>query len=56
MLELHDDSNREGVKTCHLYTALEAATQIQKRKIIVGPSDSVGILVYNTVRFYEHRW
>ncbi|XP_006458925.1 hypothetical protein AGABI2DRAFT_217743 [Agaricus bisporus var. bisporus H97] len=48
MLELREDSNREGIKTCHLFTALEAAMQIQKRKIIVGPNDSVGILVYNT--------
>lgn len=56
MLELRDDSNREGVKTCHLFTALEAAMQVQKRKIIVGPNDSVGILVYNTVRLYDDRW
>lgn len=25
--------------------------QIQKKKIIVGPNDSVGILLFNTVRF-----
>lgn len=52
MLELYDDPNYEdSVPTCHLYTALEAAMQIQKKKIIVGPNDSVGILLFNTVRF-----
>lgn len=52
MLELRDDPNYEEgeVKTCHLYTALEAAMQIQKKKVIVGPNDSVGILLFNTVR------
>jgi ATP-dependent DNA helicase 2 subunit 1 len=51
MLELYDDPNYEdSVPTCHLYTALEAAMQIQKKKIIVGPNDSVGILLFNTVR------
>jgi hypothetical protein len=34
-----------------LYTALEAAMQIQKKKIIVGSNDSFGILLFNTVRF-----
>ena len=51
MLKLYDDSKYEGVQTCHLYTALEAAMQIQKKKIIVGPNDSFGILLFNTVRF-----
>ena len=50
MLELRDDPIYEDVKTCHLYTALEAAMQIQKKKIIVGPNDAVGILLFNTVR------
>lgn len=35
----------------HVYTALEAAMQIQKRKVVVGPNDAVGILLFNTVRF-----
>ncbi|PPR04815.1 hypothetical protein CVT24_007075 [Panaeolus cyanescens] len=48
MLKLYDDPTYEDVQTCHLYTALEAAMQIQKRKIIIGPNDSVGILLYNT--------
>ena len=52
MLALYDDPKYEDeVKTCHLYTALEAAMQIQKKKVIVGPNDSVGILLFNTVRF-----
>jgi hypothetical protein len=50
MLSLYDDPNYEDVQTCHLYAALEAAMQIQKKKIIVGPNDSVGILLFNTVR------
>lgn len=55
MLELRDDPNYEDIKTCHVYTALEAAVQIQKRKIIVGPSDSVGIVLFNTVRGHEKK-
>ncbi|KXN91753.1 ATP-dependent DNA helicase II subunit 1 [Leucoagaricus sp. SymC.cos] len=54
MLELRDDQNYEDVKTCHLFTALEAAMQIQKRKIIVGPNDSVGIMLFNTTRRSEN--
>jgi len=49
MLALYDDPNYEDTQTCHLFTALEAAMQIQKKKIIVGPNDSVGILLFNTV-------
>jgi ATP-dependent DNA helicase 2 subunit 1 len=52
MLALYEDPNYEDTQTCHLYTALEAAMQIQKKKIIVGPNDSVGILLFNTVRYY----
>ncbi len=51
MLELREDPKYENVQTCHLFTALEAAVEIQKRKIIVGPNDSVGILLFNIVRF-----
>lgn len=51
MLKLYDDPRYEDVQTCHLYTALEGAMQIQKKKIIVGPNDSFGILLFNTVRF-----
>ena len=51
MLALHDDPNFEDAKTCHLLGALNAAVQIQKRKVIVGPYDSVGVMFYNTVRF-----
>jgi hypothetical protein len=50
MLALHDDPNSENSKTSHLLTALYAAVQIQKRKVVVGPYDSVGIMFYNTVR------
>lgn len=49
MLELRDDPEYEDVKTCHLLTALDAAMQIQKRKVIVGPNDAVGIMLFNTV-------
>ncbi|KZT27230.1 SPOC domain-like protein [Neolentinus lepideus HHB14362 ss-1] len=53
MLELRNDSIYEDTKTCHLYSALEAAMQIQKRKVLVGPNDSVGILLFNTSRRNE---
>lgn len=49
MLELYDDPEYEDVQTCHLLVALNAAMQIQKRKVIVGPNDSVGIMLFNTV-------
>jgi hypothetical protein len=50
MQELRDDPVYEGVETSHLLEALDAAMQIQKRKVIVGPTDSVGIILFNTVR------
>ena len=51
MLELRDDpAFEEDIKTCHLLQALDAAVQIQKRKVIVGPNDAVGIVLFNTVR------
>jgi len=53
MLELHDDPKYEDLQTCHLYTALEAAMEIQKRKVIVGPNDAVGIMLFNTTRRNE---
>ena len=49
MQSLHDDPTYEDLKTSHLYTALEAAMQIQKKKVIVGPQDAVGIMLFNTV-------
>ncbi|KAF8071492.1 SPOC like C-terminal domain-containing protein [Lyophyllum atratum] len=55
MLELRDDPNYEDTKTCHLFTALEAAVQIQKKKVITGPNDAVGILLFNTTRKTESR-
>lgn len=51
MQALHDDPKNEGQKTSHLLTALEAAMQIQKRKVVVGPNDSAGILLFNTVGY-----
>lgn len=50
MQELRDDPKFEAdIKTSHLLSALEAAMQIQKKKVIVAPNDSVGILLFNTV-------
>lgn len=49
MLELHDDPNYEDVKTSHVLTALEAAMQISKKKVLIGPNDAVGIMLFNTV-------
>ncbi|KAG5352384.1 hypothetical protein C0989_002575 [Termitomyces sp. Mn162] len=50
MQELREDPNYEDTKTCHLFAALEAAVQTQKKKVIVGPNDSVGIMLFNTTR------
>jgi len=50
MLTLHDDPDYENTRTSRLLTALGAAVRIQKRKAVVGPYDSVGIMLYNTVR------
>jgi len=52
MHELRDDPVYENVQTCHLLSALDAAMQIQKKKVVVGPNDSVGILLFNTVRCF----
>ncbi|KAJ3554418.1 hypothetical protein NM688_g3122 [Phlebia brevispora] len=53
MLELRDDPEYEDVKTCHLLTALESAMQVQKKKVLVGPNDAVGIMLFNTTRKNE---
>ncbi|KAG6865389.1 hypothetical protein C0991_002970 [Blastosporella zonata] len=53
MQELREDPNYEDAQTCHLFTALEAAVQIQKKKVIVGPNDAVGIMLFNTTRKTE---
>jgi ATP-dependent DNA helicase 2 subunit 1 len=50
MQKSRSDPLYEGVQTSHLLEALDAAVQIQKRKAIVGPTDAVGILLFNTVR------
>jgi len=50
MQEPCEDPVYEGVEASHLLVALDAAMRIQKRKVIVGPTDSVGILLFNTVR------
>jgi hypothetical protein len=53
MQSLHDDPTYEDLQTSHLYTALESAMQIQKKKVIVGPQDAVGILFFNTVCYFS---
>ncbi|KAJ7771072.1 SPOC like C-terminal domain-containing protein [Mycena maculata] len=53
MLELREDPTNADAQTCHAYVALESAMQIQKKKVIVGPSDAVGILLFNTTRKAE---
>ncbi|KAH9917274.1 ku70-like protein [Fomitopsis serialis] len=53
MLELYEDPKYEDLQTCHLYTALEAAMNIEKRKVMVGPNDAVGIMLFNTTRRNE---
>ncbi|KAL4250950.1 ATP-dependent DNA helicase II subunit 1 [Abortiporus biennis] len=53
MLKTREDPEYEDVQTCHLLTALEAAMQIQKKKVITGPNDAVGIMFFNTTRKNE---
>ncbi|EIW83647.1 Ku DNA-binding complex, Ku70 subunit [Coniophora puteana RWD-64-598 SS2] len=53
MQELKEDPVYEGVQTSRLLTSLEAAMQIQKKKVLVGPNDCVGILLFNTTRTNE---
>jgi ATP-dependent DNA helicase 2 subunit 1 len=60
MVALREDPDYENTKSSRLLTALDAAVQIQKRKVVVGPYDSVGIMLYNTVRYHSRflhfRW
>ena len=44
-----DDNGDNPRKISHVFAALEAAMEVQKRKVIVGPNDSVGIVMFNTV-------
>ncbi|KAH6901267.1 SPOC like C-terminal domain-containing protein [Coprinopsis sp. MPI-PUGE-AT-0042] len=53
MQELYESPDYEDVQTCNLAAALNAAMEIEKRKIIVGPNDSVGIMLFNTTRKAE---
>ncbi|KAF9650204.1 Ku DNA-binding complex, Ku70 subunit [Thelephora ganbajun] len=53
MQESRDDPVYEGVKTSNLLEALNAAIHIQKRKAIVSPADSVGILLFNTTKGHD---
>lgn len=50
MQELYDHPNVEDTQTSNLALALEAAMKIEKQKIIAGPNDSIGIMLFNTVR------
>ncbi|KAJ3759185.1 SPOC like C-terminal domain-containing protein [Lentinula raphanica] len=50
MLELRPDPEDESKMTSHLYAALDSAMNLQKRKVITGPNDSFGILLFNTTR------
>ncbi|KAK7442502.1 ATP-dependent DNA helicase II subunit 1 [Stygiomarasmius scandens] len=50
MLEPWDDPEDEDMPVkCHLFVALDATMQIQKKKMISGPNDSTGILFFNTL-------
>jgi ATP-dependent DNA helicase 2 subunit 1 len=44
-----DERNREGVikGKSALHQVLEAVVKIEKGKVITGPADSVGLLLYN---------
>ncbi|KAI0833848.1 ku70-like protein [Trametes gibbosa] len=54
MLEMCEDDRYEDVQTCKLMVALEAAMQIQKKKVLVGPNDAVGIMLFNTTKSNEN--
>ncbi|KAI9067712.1 ku70-like protein [Trametes sanguinea] len=53
MLEMREDDRYEDVQTCNLMIALESAMQIMKRKVLVGPNDAVGIMLFNTTKRNE---
>ncbi|GJE85629.1 Ku DNA-binding complex, Ku70 subunit [Phanerochaete sordida] len=53
MHAMHDDPMYEDVQTSHVLTALEAAIQVQKKKVFTGPNDAVGIMLFNTARTGE---
>ncbi|KAJ3811893.1 SPOC like C-terminal domain-containing protein [Lentinula aff. lateritia] len=50
MLVLRPDPEDETKTTSHLYAALNSAMNLQKRKVVTGPNDSFGILLFNTTR------
>ncbi|KAJ3862177.1 SPOC like C-terminal domain-containing protein [Lentinula novae-zelandiae] len=50
MLALRPDPEDETKNTRHLYAALNSAMNLQKRKVVTGPNDSFGILLFNTTR------
>ena len=50
MLAVRDDG--KGNKTSHFLSVLQTAVELQKRKVIHGPNDLVGIMFFNTVRAY----
>ncbi|KAF8824695.1 hypothetical protein HHX47_DHR7000139 [Lentinula edodes] len=49
MLALRPDHEDETKMTSHLYAALNSAMNLQKRKVVTGPNDSFGILLFNTL-------
>ncbi|KAK0472013.1 SPOC like C-terminal domain-containing protein [Armillaria novae-zelandiae] len=53
MQALYEDPKYEDALTCRLYAALESIMRVQKKKVIMGPNDSVGILLFNTTRKNE---
>ncbi|KAI9001483.1 ku70-like protein [Trametes punicea] len=53
MLQMREDERYEDTKTCNLMISLEASMQIMKRKVLVGPNDAVGIMLFNTTRRNE---
>ena len=55
MQTLHDVENDEGetMSKSSLHGALEAALAVSKSKIVSGPSDLIGIMLFNTVRWMQ---
>lgn len=50
----YDESS--GAMESNLLKCLESAILIMKKKVIVGPSDQVGVMLFNTVRSLYARW
>ena len=47
---MHSIEEDQKEPKSHLLSVLQAVIALQKRKVMYSPNDSVGILLFNTVR------